>query len=78
MSLEVRLPRREAGRRFVRFLLPGSAILTVVGVALLYFVMLPLMLPLELLLGKVPGKVAGKAPGRAPAARPPRPNRSAP
>lgn len=31
-------------RRFVRFLIPGSAILTASGVALLYFVMLPLML----------------------------------
>ena len=31
-------------RRFVYFLIPGSAILTVCGVALLYFVMLPLML----------------------------------
>jgi len=31
-------------RRFVRFLLPGSFILIIVGEALLYFVMLPLML----------------------------------
>ncbi len=31
-------------RRFVYFLLPGSMILTILGVALLYFVMLPLML----------------------------------
>ncbi|MHC5003220.1 MAG: twin-arginine translocase subunit TatC [Planctomycetota bacterium] len=31
-------------RRFVRFLLPGSAVLTASGIALLYFVMLPLML----------------------------------
>jgi len=31
-------------RRFVYFLIPGSFILTIAGVALLYFVMLPLML----------------------------------
>ena len=31
-------------RRFVHFLIPGSAILTAAGVALLYYVMLPLML----------------------------------
>ena len=31
-------------RRFVHFLLPGSAILTAAGVALLYYIMLPLML----------------------------------
>lgn len=31
-------------QRFVRFLLPGSVIMTVLGVALMYFVMLPLML----------------------------------
>jgi sec-independent protein translocase protein TatC len=31
-------------RRFVHFLLPGSAFLTVSGLALMYFVMLPLML----------------------------------
>ncbi|MBT8484833.1 MAG: preprotein translocase subunit TatC [Phycisphaerales bacterium] len=31
-------------RRFVRLLIPGSAVLTVAGVALMYFVMLPLML----------------------------------
>ena len=31
-------------RRFVHFLVPGSAILTAAGVALLYYVMLPLML----------------------------------
>lgn len=31
-------------QRFVRFLLPGSAVLTVAGISLLYYVMLPLML----------------------------------
>ncbi|MHC4990948.1 MAG: twin-arginine translocase subunit TatC [Planctomycetota bacterium] len=31
-------------RRFVRFLVPGSTLLTAAGIALLYFVMLPLML----------------------------------
>lgn len=31
-------------RRFVHFLIPGSAILTAAGIALLYYVMLPLML----------------------------------
>ncbi|MCH8938543.1 MAG: preprotein translocase subunit TatC [Gemmatimonadetes bacterium] len=31
-------------RRFVHFLLPGSAILTAAGVSLLYYIMLPLML----------------------------------
>ena len=31
-------------RRFVHFLIPGSAILTAAGVALLYYIMLPLML----------------------------------
>lgn len=31
-------------RRFVHFLMPGSAILTIAGLALLYWVMLPLML----------------------------------
>jgi sec-independent protein translocase protein TatC len=31
-------------RRFVNFLIPGSAVLTLAGVALMYFVMLPLML----------------------------------
>ena len=38
-------------RRFVRFLIPGSAILTLCGVALMYFVMLPLMLRVLILLG---------------------------
>lgn len=31
-------------KRFVHFLLPGSVILTVAGIALLYFIMLPLMM----------------------------------
>lgn len=31
-------------RRFVRFLMPGSAVLTLAGVALMYFIMLPMML----------------------------------
>ncbi len=38
-------------RRFVRFLIPGSAILTAAGVALLYFVMLPLMLQVLIAFG---------------------------
>ena len=33
-------------RRFAYFLLPGSAVLTTIGLALMYFVMLPLMLPM--------------------------------
>src|SRR5690606_5049222 len=37
--------------RFVRFLLPGSAILTVAGVLLLYFAMLPLMLQVLVMFG---------------------------
>jgi sec-independent protein translocase protein TatC len=39
-------------RRFVYFLMPGSAILTVAGVALLYFVMLPLMLHVLIVLAR--------------------------
>jgi Sec-independent protein secretion pathway component TatC len=38
-------------QRFVHFLLPGSAILTVSGLALMYFVMLPLMLQVLVLFG---------------------------
>ena len=38
-------------RRFVYFLVPGSAILTVAGVALLYWVMLPMMLHVLVLVG---------------------------
>jgi Tat protein translocase TatC len=38
-------------RRFVYFLIPGSAILTVCGIALLYFVMLPLMLHVLVMFG---------------------------
>jgi Sec-independent protein secretion pathway component TatC len=38
-------------RRFVNFLLPVSAILTAVGVALMYFIMLPLMLQVLILIG---------------------------
>jgi len=37
-------------RRFVRFLIPGSAVLTMCGVALMYFVMLPLMLRVMVLM----------------------------
>jgi sec-independent protein translocase protein TatC len=39
-------------RRFVYFLLPGSAVLSVAGVALLYYVMLPLMLHVLVLIAK--------------------------
>ncbi len=39
-------------RRFVHFLLPGSALLTVAGLALMYFVMLPLMLHVLVLFGE--------------------------
>jgi len=38
-------------QRFVRILLPGSAVLTVLGVSLLYFVMLPLMLHVLVMIG---------------------------
>lgn len=38
-------------RRFVRLLIPGSAVLTTAGVLLLYFVMLPLMLHVLVLIG---------------------------
>jgi sec-independent protein translocase protein TatC len=38
-------------RRFVHFLIPGSAILTLCGIALMYFGMLPLMLRVLVLLG---------------------------
>lgn len=38
-------------KRFVYFLLPGSAILTTAGVALLYFIMLPLMLQVLVMFG---------------------------
>ncbi len=38
-------------RRFVHWLLPGSAILTVAGVALMYFAMLPLMLRVLVMFG---------------------------
>jgi sec-independent protein translocase protein TatC len=38
-------------RRFVYFLLPGSAILTICGVALMYFAMLPLMLQVLIMFG---------------------------
>ncbi len=43
------LYRRE--QRFVYFLVPGSAILTVAGLALMYFAMLPLMLQVLVLFG---------------------------
>jgi len=38
-------------RRFVNFLVPGSAILTVIGLTLMYYVMLPLMLRMLVLFG---------------------------
>ncbi len=38
-------------RRFVHFLVPGSAVLTVAGLSLMYFVMLPLMLRMLVLFG---------------------------
>jgi Sec-independent protein secretion pathway component TatC len=38
-------------QRFVRFLIPGSAILTLTGLGLMYFVMLPLMLQVLVLFG---------------------------
>ena len=38
-------------RRFVNFLIPGSAVLTVAGVSLMYFGMLPLMLQVLVLFG---------------------------
>lgn len=39
-------------QRYVRFLIPGSAILTLAGVALMYFVMLPLMLQVLVAIGQ--------------------------
>jgi sec-independent protein translocase protein TatC len=48
-------------RRFVNFLLPGSAILTMVGVLLMYFAMLPIML--SVMVGAAAGShAAGEAP----------------
>ncbi len=38
-------------RRFVYFLVPGSGVLTVTGLALMYFIMLPLMLRMLVLFG---------------------------
>jgi len=38
-------------QRFVHFLMPGSAVLTLTGLALMYFVMLPLMLQVLVLVG---------------------------
>jgi Sec-independent protein secretion pathway component TatC len=38
-------------RRFVHFLLPGSAVLTATGLSLMYFIMLPLMLRMLVLFG---------------------------
>ena len=43
-------------KRFVNFLLPFSALLTVAGIALLYFGMLPLMLRVLILFGSGPGQ----------------------
>ncbi len=42
-------------RRFVYFLMPGSAVLTAAGVLLMYFVMLPLMLQVLVLFGSTLG-----------------------
>jgi Sec-independent protein secretion pathway component TatC len=42
-------------RRFVHLLMPGSAVLTIAGLALLYFVMLPLMLRVLIAFG-LPGE----------------------
>ena len=39
-------------RRFVRFLVPGSAILTAAGIGLMYYVMLPLMLHVLIMFAK--------------------------
>jgi len=39
-------------RRFVHFLVPGSAILTAAGIALMYYVMLPLMLHVLIMFAK--------------------------
>ena len=47
------LYRRE--RRFVYFLIPGSAVLTAAGVLLMYFAMLPLMLQVLVLFGSTLG-----------------------
>jgi Sec-independent protein secretion pathway component TatC len=38
-------------QRFVRFLMPGSAVLTLAGLGLMYFIMLPLMLQVLVLFG---------------------------
>ena len=53
-------------QRFVRFLVPGSAVLTATGVSLLYFVMLPLMLQVLVMFG------ASLAPGSPEQIRDPR------
>ena len=50
--IEPGLYRQE--KRFVRFLVPGSALLTLAGLAFLYFVMLPLMLQVLISFG-IPG-----------------------
>ena len=50
--IEPGLYRQE--KRFVRFLVPGSALLTITGIAFLYFVMLPLMLQVLISFG-IPG-----------------------
>ena len=50
--IEPGLYRQE--KRFVRFLVPGSALLTMAGIAFLYFVMLPLMLQVLISFG-IPG-----------------------
>lgn len=43
-------------RRFVYFLLPGSAVLTLLGIALMYFIMLPLMLTVLISVGQSLGR----------------------
>jgi len=55
-------------RRFVYLLLPGSGILTLVGIAVMYFVMLPLMLQVLMLITRgvdVPAELLSRAPAPA-------------
>lgn len=52
-------------RRFVYFLLPGSGVLTLAGIALLYYVMLPLMLHV-LVLFAASADIGGPPPGQDP------------
>ena len=48
-------------RRFVHFMLPGSALLTLLGISLMYFAMLPIMLSVMVAAG-VNVRVSGEAP----------------